>query len=154
MHYDIINIVIIIKYNFCGEISKTIFFILQLRPNLQSKIYYHRHLEWFKMVFGSRDWAIEILTVISVLKCQFLVKSENWTKICACCSCKVIINDEFLVYIHSLAYNKNCTTPCFIILISNRTNFTLRGPSSLHLHVHKYIFNMFLKLLLYTDCAC
>ena len=52
-------------------------------------------------VFGSRDGASEILTIISVQKCQFLSLSEKCTIVYACSSCKLIITDECLVYIHS-----------------------------------------------------
>ena len=60
-------------------------------------------------VFGSRGGAIEIMTMIGVQKCQFLAKSENWTNVYACCSCKLIINNECLVpvYTHSLAFSLN-----------------------------------------------
>ena len=55
-------------------------------------------------VLGSRGGATEILTMISVQKCQFSAISENWTNVYACCSCKSIINYECLVYIHSLDF--------------------------------------------------
>ena len=50
-------------------------------------------------VFGSRGGATEILTVISVQKCQFLAISENWTNVYACFSFNLIINNECSVYI-------------------------------------------------------
>ena len=55
-------------------------------------------------VFGSRCGATEILTMISVQKYQFLAISEYWTNVYACCSFKLIINNECLVYIHSLDF--------------------------------------------------
>ena len=55
-------------------------------------------------VFGSRGGATEILTMISVQKCQFLAISEDWTNVYACCSFKLIINNECLIYIHSLDF--------------------------------------------------
>ena len=36
-------------------------------------------------VFGSRGGATEILTMISVQKCQFLAISQAWTNANACC---------------------------------------------------------------------
>ena len=39
--------------------------------------------------------------------CQFLAKSENWANLCTCCSYRLIINDECLVYIHSLDFSLN-----------------------------------------------
>ena len=77
---------------------------------------YYRRSEPFKMnlclskVFGSRGGATEILTMISVQKCQFLAISQDWTNVNACCSFKLIINNnEGLVYIHGSIYlcNKN-----------------------------------------------
>ena len=53
-------------------------------------------------VFGSRGGATEILTMISVKRCQFLAISEDWTNVYACCSFKLFINNEFLVYFYSL----------------------------------------------------
>ena len=43
-----------------------------------------------------------------------------------------------MIYLHSLdlllkSYSKNFTIPYFLILISNRANFAVRGPSSLNL---------------------
>ena len=55
-------------------------------------------------VFGWRGWAIEILTMISVQKWQFLATSEDWTNVDACCSLKLIIINECFVYIHSLDF--------------------------------------------------
>ena len=55
-------------------------------------------------VFGSRGGATEILTMISVQKCQFLAILEDWTNVYACCSYKLIINNECLVYIHRLDF--------------------------------------------------
>ena len=54
-------------------------------------------------VFGSRGGATEILTMLSVQKCQFLAISEDRTNMYACYSFK-LINNECLVYIHSLDF--------------------------------------------------
>ena len=88
-------------------------------------------------VFGSRGGGIEILTMIGVQKCQFWAKSESWTTEYACCSCKLIIKNECLVYTYTYfglsskySYNKNYTTPYFFNLKSNRANFAVRGPTS------------------------
>ena len=59
-------------------------------------------------VSGSRGLATEILTMKSVQKCQFLAISENWTNIYACCLCKLIKDNEYFVYIHSLDFNYLC----------------------------------------------
>ena len=48
---------------------------------------------------------MEILTMIGVQKCKFLLnlaKSENWTNAYAYCLNKLIVNNECLAYIHSL----------------------------------------------------
>ena len=55
-------------------------------------------------VFWSRGGATKILKMISVQKCQCFAKSEDWTNVYACCSFKLIINSECLVYIHSLDF--------------------------------------------------
>ena len=84
-----------------------------VHPNLRSSFCNHRRLERFQKIlcisklFGSRGGGIEILTLIGVQKCQFLAKSENWTYVYDCCSCKLIMNDECLVYIHSLDFPRN-----------------------------------------------
>ena len=89
------------------------FFIIHIRPNLQSNFCIHRHLEHFQKIlcisklFGSRDEGIEILTMICVQIWQFLANLENWTNVYVCCSCKLIINYECLVYIHSLVFPLN-----------------------------------------------
>ena len=86
------------------------FCIINIRPNLRSNFCNHRRLECFQKIlristlFWSRVGGIEILTMIGVQKCQFLVKSESLTNAYACCSCKWIINNECLVYIHSLDF--------------------------------------------------
>ena len=57
----------------------------------------------------------------------------------ACCSCKLIINDEcWYLYIFiqiglssKYLYHKTCTIPYFINLISNWVNFADRGHTSL-----------------------
>ena len=83
---------------------------MTLTMNLWSYFYYYRRSERFKMnlrtskVFGSRDGATEILTMISVQKCHFLAISEDCTNVYAFCSFKLIINNECLVYIHSLDF--------------------------------------------------
>ena len=97
------------KYHFCAKLA-WYSLIFHIRPNLRSNFYYYRCLKRFKMnlciskVFGSRGGATEILTVISVQKCQFLAISEYWKIVYACCSFKLIINNECLVYIHSLDF--------------------------------------------------
>ena len=53
-------------------------------------------------VFGSRGGATEIMKITSVQKWQFLAISEDWTNVYACCSFKIIINNECLIYIHRL----------------------------------------------------
>ena len=55
-------------------------------------------------VFGSRGGATEILMMINVQKCQVLAISEDGTNVYACCSFKIIINNEYLVYIYSLDF--------------------------------------------------
>ena len=59
-------------------------------------------------VFGSRDGATEILTMICVQKCGFLAISENWTNLMYMhvvhANDKSIINNECLVYIFSLDF--------------------------------------------------
>ena len=50
---------------------------------------------------------MEILTILGVLKCQFLLnlaKSENWTNAYAYWLNKLIVNNECLAYIHSLDF--------------------------------------------------
>ena len=56
-------------------------------------------------VFGSGVGATEILTMISVQKCKILAISQDWTNAYACCSFKLINNNEGLVYIHSLDFD-------------------------------------------------
>ena len=81
-----------------------------IRPNLRSNFCYYRRQECFKInlrilkVSGSWGGASEILTMISVQKCQFLAISGDWTNVYACCSFKLIINNECLVYFHSLDF--------------------------------------------------
>ena len=55
-------------------------------------------------VFGSKSGATEILKMINVQKCKFLAISEDWTNVYACCSLKLIIYNECLVYIYSLDF--------------------------------------------------
>ena len=87
--------------------------------------------------FGSRGGGTEILIMIGGQKCQFSAKSENWTNVYVCCSCKLITNDEYLVCLHSFDFTQNthikkkCTIPYFINLISNKANYAVRGPTSL-----------------------
>ena len=88
-------------------------FIIHIRPNLRSNFWNQRRYGRFQRIlcisklFGSRGEGIEILTIINVQKCQFLAKSRNWTNVYVCCSCKLILNDERLVYIHSLDFLLN-----------------------------------------------
>ena len=56
--------------------------------------------------FGSGVGATEILTMISVQKCKILAISQDWTNVYACCSFKLINNNEGLVYIHSLDFDR------------------------------------------------
>ena len=113
-------------------------------PNLRSNFCYYRRLKRFQMilhisnVFGSRGGATEILTMISVQKCHFLAVSEY---------CLLFIhsniNNDCLVYWYFELYsdrlssnylcNKNGTIPCFIILISNRSNFAVRDHRSFYM---------------------
>ena len=78
------------------------------RPNLRSNFCNHIRLDCFQRIisisklFGTRGGGIEILTIVGMQKCQFLAKSENWTNVYVGCSCKLIIYDESLVYLHSL----------------------------------------------------
>ena len=91
-------------------------------PTLWSNFCYYRHLEHFKMnlrilkVFWSRGGATEIMTMISVQKCQLLAISEDWTNVYACCSFKLIINNECLVYIYSFDF-------ALIIYVTNIRQF-------------------------------
>ena len=97
------------KYNFCVELAQLVcyLFIIHICPNLRSNFCIHRPLQHFQRIlciskrFGLRGEGLEILTMISVQKCHFLANLENWTNVCVCCSCKLIINDECLVYIQS-----------------------------------------------------
>ena len=47
---------------------------------------------------------IEILTMIGVQKCQFFAKSENLKNAYAYRLSKFIVNNECLVYVHSLNF--------------------------------------------------
>ena len=67
-------------------------------------------------VFGSRGGATEILTMISVQKWQFLATSEDWTNVDTCSSLTLNINNECLVYIHSLDF-------ALIIYVTNIRQF-------------------------------
>ena len=100
LNYDVINSVIITKNtNFVLKVAKFVvfFFIINICPNLWSNLFYHRISDRFQKIlcisklFGSRGGGLEILTMISVQKCQFLAKSEDWTKVYLCCSCKLIL---------------------------------------------------------------
>ena len=55
--------------------------------------------------FGSRGGATEILTMISVQTWEYLSISEDWAKVYACGSFKLIIYNNCLVYIHSLHFS-------------------------------------------------
>ena len=99
LHYDVIDSVILSqKFDFCVENSKISMLFSHIFTNTPtSNPCYYRCLERFKMifriskVFGLRDGATEILTIICVQKCL----SENWTNVytCTCCSYKLIINN-------------------------------------------------------------
>ena len=94
------------------KLAKLAWYFLKFHilPNLRSIFCYYRRLERLKVilriskVFGSRSWATEIFTMISVQKCQVLAISEGWTNVHACCSFKLIIDNECLVFIHSLGF--------------------------------------------------
>ena len=95
-------------------------------------------LRWFSVCQKFVDR--EVGNRIIVQKWQLLAISEKWTSVLACCSCKLIINNECLVYVYSLEF------PLIIYLteighfhtsylISNRADFAVRGPSSLHISI-------------------
>ena len=103
---------------------------------------------WFflyQKFFGLRSGATEILTMISVNQCQFSARliSANWTNVYALFL--QIYHQQWMFGIYSqfglssnYLCNKNWTIPYFIIWISNRAKFAVRGPISLdkdHLYV-------------------
>ena len=49
-------------------------------------------------VFGSRGGATEILTMISVQKCQFLAISEDCTNVYAYCSFKLMTMNAWYIF--------------------------------------------------------
>ena len=49
---------------------------------------------------------LEILKMTSVENGQLIVKSENWTNAYVYCSSKLIVQNECLVYVHSLDFLK------------------------------------------------
>ena len=122
--------------------------------------FYYRRLEHFKIilriskVFGLRGGATEI----RVTNGKFLAMSENFTNVYACCSCKLIFNNEWIYSQFGLSSNynvktKNWTIPYFIIfiIISNRDHFAVRGPSSFKLNslfqILKFVITIFSNLL-------
>ena len=137
-----------------------IFHIFHIRPNLWSIFFYYRRLEHFKIilriskVFGLRGGATEI----RVTNGKFLAMSENFTNVYACCSCKLIFNNEWIYSQFGLSFNynvktKNWTIPYFIIfiIISKRDHFAVRGPSSFKLNslfqILKFVITIFSNLL-------
>ena len=75
--------------------------------------------------------------MIGVQNCQFLAKSENLTNACAYSNKLIVKNEYFGIFTQFglfsyYSYNKNCTIPYFINLISDRANFTVSGPTSLY----------------------
>ena len=82
-------------------------------PNVRTNFCYYIYWLRFKMIprisilFGSRGEATDILTMIGMQKCNFSGKSENWTYVYACCTCKWITNNEWLVCIYSLDFPLN-----------------------------------------------
>ena len=107
-----------------------------IRPNLWSNFFYYRPLEHYKIilriskVFGSKGGATEI----RVTKGQFLTMSENLTNDHAYCSCKLIFNNEWLIFIHSLDF------PLIIItgtIWNNEFNLKELGPRTAKLSLFK-----------------
>ena len=76
--------------------QSTIFLITPRRAFYEDSLYIQK--------IGSNGGSIEILTMISVQKCQFLAKSENWTIAYAYCSWKLTVYNECLVYVQSLDF--------------------------------------------------
>ena len=105
---------------------------------------------WSSVHLLAHHIASQILTMIDVQKSLWLAKSENLVNIYACCSWKLIFNDECLVYpvytqfglSSKYSYYKIWTNPYFINLISNRANFAVRGPTSLS----KWICLLFMQI--------
>ena len=93
------------------------FFIYFIYAQTSDPIFFnYRRVEHFKVilriskVFGSRGGATEI----RVTKYQFLAMSENLTNYHAYCSFKLIFNNEWLIFIHSLD---------FLLIIITGTNW-------------------------------
>ena len=81
LHNDVLNIVTITEIRLlCCKIANLAYFFLifHISPNLRSNFSYYRCLECFRIIlrisklFGSKDGATKILTMISLQKCQFL----------------------------------------------------------------------------------
>ena len=141
LYYNVINSVIIneiqLLYRKLARLPCS-FFILHIRPILHYNFCYYRCVRRYKMIFhtskvyGSRAGASELLTTIRLQKCQFLPTLENWTNWHVSYSCKWIINNECLVYVHSLDFRLN---------IHKTNSFAVCGPSSLLLRpISTYIF--------------
>ena len=142
LHYGIINYHRNTTICWNNKISMLFFFIstFHIRPDLRSNFCYSRRLrlEHFKMVlcilnvfwiegWGSRNIDDEKCAKMPNFSC---IKKVNTCL--NCCSCKLIIYNEYLVYIYNLDFPLiNWPIPYFIILISNRANFAVRGPRSL-----------------------
>ena len=109
----VLKLVKLVCYFLFDIVKISYFFICRIQLHIRSNFPYHRRLERFQKIlcisklFRSRCWGIKILTMIDVQTCRFLAKSENWTNVYACCSCKFIISDECLVYMNSLDFPLN-----------------------------------------------
>ena len=101
------------NYIFCVKISKIRMLFFTYFPNVRTNFCYYIYWLRFKMIprisilFGSRGEATDILTMIGMQKCNFSGKSENWTYVYACCTCKWITNNEWLVCIYILDFPLN-----------------------------------------------
>ena len=80
--------------------SNPIFFNLRCFKRFKKILYIYQK---FLDVWGYRN----INSDRCAKKPIFFAKSENWTTVYACCSCKCIIKNECLVCIHSLIYPLN-----------------------------------------------
>ena len=82
------------------------------------------------------EWGNRNIDDTKCLKVPFFRFIRKLNKFNACCLCKYMIDNECLVYIHSLDFNhlcnKNRNIPYLIILISKRANSAVRGSSSFH----------------------
>lgn len=107
----------------------------------------YRHLERLKTVlriskvFGWRGWATYTLTIINVQKCWFLATSENLSQEYMLVHENEIINNDCLLYIHSLDFSckiyERWTIPYFVSFISNMANSTVFGPIYFDLSIRR-----------------